>query len=246
MKEDSFEKVFANVQRVLVIMAHPDDLELICGGIVARLIKTGRRVRAVVMTNGGKGMQDREDILEKEFGQLRISEQKEAGKALGIPDAEIINLNIPDGEIEASVENIKKIVFHIRDFKPDIVISQNPKEVLVKFSDTSRWVNHRDHRNAGLVTWDAVYPYSRDRGFFPEQFTKDHVSPHTVSFLLYSDAYTDPNVKYFDVTDSVTERKNALLQYRSSLSDQEVNDLMEEIRDGDRYFEPLGYTDRLF
>jgi LmbE family N-acetylglucosaminyl deacetylase len=246
MKTDSFETIFKDKNRVLVVTAHPDDMELICGGTVSRLLKTGRQVRTAVMTNGGKGMRDRTDVLEKEFGELRLKEQKAAGKALGLPEAEIINLNIPDGELENSVENIEKIVFHIRQFKPDIVISQNPKEVLVRFSDSSRLVNHRDHRHAGLITWDAVYPYSRDRGFFPEHFTKCNLTPHTVNFILYSDAYSDPNVQYFEVTDFIEQRKNALKQYRSSLTGQEVDDLMDEIKDGDRYFEPLGYTDKLF
>ena len=106
MKTDSFETIFKDKNRVLVVTAHPDDMELICGGTVSRLLKTGRQVRTAVMTNGGKGMRDRTDVLEKEFGELRLKEQKAAGKALGLPEAEIINLNIPDGELENSVENI--------------------------------------------------------------------------------------------------------------------------------------------
>ncbi|KKU46404.1 MAG: LmbE family protein [Parcubacteria group bacterium GW2011_GWB1_46_8] len=246
MKIDSFEEIFRDVKRVLVVMAHPDDMELICGGTVARLIATGRKVRSVVMTNGGKGMQNRIDVTENDFGKIRVGEQMAAGKVLGIPDDENFNLNIPDGELEPSIENIEKIAFYIRQFKPDIVISQNPKEILVRFSDSSRWVNHRDHRNAGLVTWDAVYPYSRDRGFFPKHFGREGLAPHIVNYILFSDAYSDSSVKYFDVTSFIDKRKNALLQYKSSLSEQEVNDLMDEIKDGDGYFEPLGYTDQLF
>ncbi|KKU11252.1 MAG: hypothetical protein UX15_C0012G0009 [Parcubacteria group bacterium GW2011_GWA1_45_7] len=88
MKIDSFEEIFRDVKRVLVVMAHPDDMELICGGTVARLIATGRKVRSVVMTNGGKGMQNRIDVTENDFGKIRVGEQMAAGKVLGIPDDE--------------------------------------------------------------------------------------------------------------------------------------------------------------
>lgn len=245
-KGDSFDFVFKNVRKVLTVMAHPDDLELICGGAIARLINDGKEVRSIVMTNGGKGMQGRTDITEKEFAKLRVSEQMAAGRELGIPENQSFNLNISDGELEPSIENIGKVVFHIRQFKPDIVITHNPHLMLVKFSKTSRWVNHRDHRNTGMIVWDAVYPYSRDRGFFPEHFNKFGLSEHTANYLLFSDAYQDENLLHIDITDFAEKRKNALSKYKSSLTDKDVSDSMDEIRDGDRYFEPLGYTDKLF
>ncbi|PIX28855.1 MAG: PIG-L family deacetylase [Candidatus Brennerbacteria bacterium CG_4_8_14_3_um_filter_43_14] len=245
-KKDQFDFIFKDVKKVLVVMAHPDDLEIICGGTVARLTATGRRVRSVVMTNGGKGMQDRTDITEEKFGKLRVKEQMAAAKELGIPNKESFNLNILDGELEASVENIEKIVFHIRQFKPDIVITHNPKLMFVKYSKTSRWVNHRDHRNAGVIAWDAVYPYSRDRGFFPRHFIEPGLTPHIVNYILFSEAYQDESQVYFDITDFAEKRRSALLQYKSSMTEKDVNDLMDEIRYGDRYFEPLGYTDKLF
>lgn len=52
---DSFNKIFGNKKRILVIMPHPDDTELYCGATVARLIQSGKRVRVVKMTYGDKG-----------------------------------------------------------------------------------------------------------------------------------------------------------------------------------------------
>lgn len=244
-KQDSFDLIFKGAKRVMVVMAHPDDLEIICGGTVARLIGTGKDVRSVVMTDGGKGMQDKVDITEKDYGRLRVSEQMAAAKELGILADQSFNLGIPDGEIETSIANIEKIVFHIRQFKPDAVITHNPKVMFVKFSEEARWVNHRDHRNSAMVAWDAVYPYSRDRGFFPEHFSQFNLTPHATEHILFGDAYMDEDLRYIDVTDFADKRKSALLQYTSSLTGEAVNDLMEEIRDGDRYFEPLGYTNKI-
>lgn len=163
---DSFDQVFKTEQRVLMVAAHPDDNEVICGGLVARLISSGKQVRLVVVTNGEKGTEGR-SIPPAEFANIRLTEQLAAGEALGLARNQNFNLGIPDGELEPTVENIGKIVWHIRDFKPDLVIAHNPQDFACTFSEAEniRWINHRDHRHSGQITVDAVYPYSRDRGF---------------------------------------------------------------------------------
>lgn len=150
-----------SVIRVLIILGHPDDMEINCGGLIARLIDEGEKVRLVVTTNGGKGTKDK-DIAGKEFATTRVAEQLKAGEILGIPRKENFNLEIPDGELEANLKTIEKIVWHIRQFKPDIVITHNPEDTIIKFFNKSTWINHRDHRNTALATLDAVYPYSRN------------------------------------------------------------------------------------
>jgi len=240
---DSFNDVFGKVKKVLVVTAHPDDLELICGGTVARLTDKGVKVRSVVMTNGGKGMKDRSDVTEEEFAKLRIAEQKEADVEIGIPKKENFNFDIPDGELETSLENIEKVVFHIRQFKPDAVITHNPEPKIVKFSEDTYWVNHRDHRNCGIVTMDAMYPYSRDRGFFPQHFSKDDLEPHSVNHLLFSDAYSDPQLNYFDIKDFVEQRRKALMKHKNAFTKKNVDGLMEEVQMGSGYFEPLGHIE---
>src|SRR4030042_4007857 len=121
--KDSFGQIFGDKKKILVVMGHPDDCEIICGGTVARLLDEGKKVRTLAMTNGGKGMRDRTDVKEEQFAKIRLGEQIKAGMELGLPREEIFNLDIPDGELEDSVENIEKIVYHIRQFKPDIIIT---------------------------------------------------------------------------------------------------------------------------
>lgn len=241
--KDSFNKVFKDKNRILTVMAHPDDMDLTCGGTVARLISSGKKVRLLVMTNGGKGIKDRTDITEKEFARQRVSEQMEAGLELGIPKQENFNLNIPDGELETRIDNIEKVVFHIREFKPDIVITHNPRHPIIRFSKNYYWVNHRDHRNTGLITIDAMYPYSRDRAFFPQHFKKHKLSYHKVNQLLFVDAYSDPELLYFDVTQFTDKRKKALLRHKGAFTKQDVESLMDEVKVGDNYFEPLGFME---
>ncbi|HEV2412555.1 MAG TPA: PIG-L deacetylase family protein [Candidatus Saccharimonadales bacterium] len=243
---DSFDDAFADKDRVLVVSAHPDDNEIICGALVARLIAAGKRVRLVVTTNGNKGTGDKK-VASDEFGGIRTKEQIAAAKELGIPATECFNLNIPDGELETSVENIKKVVFHIRQFKPDIVITHNPDEVINTFSskENVHWVNHRDHRHTAIITTDAVYPYSRDRAFFPDQLN-DGLEPHTVYELMFSDSYEHPLNRFFDVTDYVDKKRRALRACPSVVEAEHVEEYIDEIKLGDRYYEQLRYLRGLY
>ena len=239
--KDSFEEVFKEINKVLIVLAHPDDMEITCGGLIARLVDNKKLVRLVVTTNGGKGMKDKEGLTESEFAKSRVAEQVSAGKILGIKESENYNLGIPDGEIEPSVENIGEIAFHIRQFKPDLVISHNPDPGIVRFFENSAWVNHRDHRNTALITIDAVYPYSRDRGFFTEQFEKDKLEPHVVKQLLLTDSYTSNSIKYFQIDEYLSKKKLALQQHLTAFDPADADDYLEENKFGDNYFEPLGY-----
>jgi LmbE family N-acetylglucosaminyl deacetylase len=237
---DAFDEIFGDKKKVLVIMGHPDDCEIICGGTVARLTGSGRKVRLVVATTGGKGFKDRKDTSESKFAKLRTVEQVKAGLELGIAKEDNFNLQIPDGELETTVENIGKIVYHIREFKPDIIITHHPVKLIVDFSENSHWVNHRDHRSTGIITLDAIYPYSRDRGFFPEHFEKG-LSPHEVHAVLFSDSYNDKNVRYFNIEKYLEQKRKALSCHKNAFGKEEVEDLISETKSADGYFEPLGF-----
>lgn len=239
----SYKEIFSDKNKILVVLAHPDDAEVVAGGLITRLSQDKKQVRLVVTTNGGKGMQDKKGLTEEEFGGTRVKEQIKAGKILGIAEDQNFNLGLPDGEVEASVENIGRIVFHVRDFKPDIIITHNAEDAIINFNNHSHWVNHRDHRNTSWITLDAAYPYSRDRGFFTEQFDKMGLEPHTVSSLLITDSYMHPEVKYFDVTDQIETKKEALRNHPSAISPDYAEDYAEENKIEDGYFEPLRFVE---
>ena len=238
--KDSYQEIFSNLTRILVVLAHPDDMEITCGGTIARLTGDNKQVRLVVTTNGGKGMKDKKGLKENEFGQKRIKEQIEAGKVLGIQEKENFNLQIPDGELQPSIENIGKIAFHIRQFRPDIVITHNPQDSIIKFY-SSYWVNHRDHRNTGQLTLDAVYPFSRDRGFFPNHFTKSKLGPHVVDRLLLADSYTKEEVRYINIDKVLDKKRQALKMHPSALDPNDADDYISENKMSNGFFEPLGY-----
>jgi bacillithiol biosynthesis deacetylase BshB1 len=97
---------------VLAIGAHPDDIELSCGGTVAKLVADGHKVALADVTQGELGTRGTKEI--------RLREAVNAAKVLGV--ATRVNLKIPDGGIELSKTNIRKVITLIRDLRPKILI----------------------------------------------------------------------------------------------------------------------------
>ena len=97
---------------VLAIGAHPDDLELACGGTIAKLVQQGSKVALCDLTRGELGTRGTKEI--------RTEEAAKAAEILGVVDRR--NLNIPDGNIELSRKNILKVVSLIREFRPSILL----------------------------------------------------------------------------------------------------------------------------
>src|SRR3989338_4348741 len=109
---DSFNEIFGNKNRILVIMPHPDDAELYCGGTIARLVGEDKRVRIVKVTSGDRGSKQ-EKVSAQKLRSIREKEDREAMKVLGIRDDDNIYLGIGDGEIENDLPTIGKIAYQI-------------------------------------------------------------------------------------------------------------------------------------
>lgn len=109
------------------------------------------------------------------------------------------------------------------------------------FSEDVSWVNHRDHRHSAMTAVDAAYPYSRDRGFFPEHFAEG-LEPHNVSQFLFSDNYMNPAVRYFDITDHRAEKEEALKCHKNALGDDVSGFMDETVMEDGRSYERLFYV----
>jgi LmbE family N-acetylglucosaminyl deacetylase len=141
--------------RVLVVAAHPDDIEFGAAGTVARWIDEGARVRYLVVTRGDKGSDDPDADVEA-LARLREGEQRAAAAELGVEGVDF--LGEPDGQVEASLRLRELITRAIRGFQPEIVMTHDPTVLFVN----NEWVNHPDHRAVGQATVDAVFPTARD------------------------------------------------------------------------------------
>lgn len=80
---DYFSEIFDTKQRILVVMAHPDDAEIMCGGTIARLAAAGKQVRVIKMTNGNKGSRQNQ-VAEADLVKQRIDEDASGLSSLGV------------------------------------------------------------------------------------------------------------------------------------------------------------------
>lgn len=152
---------------VLVFTPHPDDAEFGIAGTVANWTQKGRTVIYAVCTNGDKGTSDR-NLAPEELARIREQEQLAAAGMLGVSDVSF--LRYPDQSLEDTPEFRKEIVRLIRKYRPEIVATVNPYR---------RYLWHRDHRIAGQVVLDAVFPYARDHLAYPELLSEG-LEPHKV------------------------------------------------------------------
>jgi LmbE family N-acetylglucosaminyl deacetylase len=142
-------------ERVLVVAAHPDDIEFGAAGTVARWISEGARVRYLLVTRGDKGSDDPAADPEQ-LAVRREAEQRAAAAEIGVEGVDF--LGEPDGQVEPSLRLRERVTYAIRRFRPEVVMSHDPTVLFVN----NEWVNHPDHRAVGAVTVDAVFPTARD------------------------------------------------------------------------------------
>lgn len=193
-----------NNRIVMVIAAHPDDSEFGSGGTVARWAKEGQQVIYVVCTNGDKGTTDPNMTSEK-LAVIREQEQREAAKVLGV--SEVIFLGYRDGGLEDTPDFRGKLVKLIRKYRPDAVITHDPK---------LRYMGHRDHRITGTVAMDAVFPFSRDRLSFPEH-EAEGLQPHKVKEVYFTGS-EDPDT-FIDIGETFDIKAKAISCHVSQVGD---------------------------
>jgi len=212
--------------RVLVVMAHPDDPEFFCGGTIARWAATGREDIYCLLTRGDKGSDD-DQTPPEEIAKLREAEQRAAAEVLGVK--QVLFLDEEDGYVTPSIGLRREVVRVIRKVRPDIVVTSDP----TNFFPSNRYINHADHRAAGQVTLDAVYPAARSALYFPELARDEGLAPHKVREVYVAGAQ-HPNVT-IDITAYLDRKIAALREHRSQIRDLEglVERFTRALRDPD-------------
>lgn len=198
-----------NPKDILIILAHPDDPEFFLGATIARWIKAGHRVRYVLLTKGDKGAKD-EALSAADVVKIRMSEQKAAAQFLGVESVEF--LDYEDGYLIPDLEMRKRVVRYIRKYRPQILVTCDPSNLF----PNKQYINHPDHRNAGQVVIDAVFPAVGNRFFFPE-LLDEGFQPHEVEEVWMS-LTNDPDVS-LDVTEHWDDKITALKYHASQIGD---------------------------
>lgn len=208
---NAFEPLHPKV--VLGVAAHPDDLEFSISGSIATWVKEGAEAYYLILTDGGKGSDDK-NATSEQLTRVRRKEQQEAAKILGV--SKVFFCDYEDGTLEPSMDVKRDIVRIIRQTKPEVVMCMDPTFV---YSMKAGMINHSDHRAAGQATLDAVYPLARDHLSFPELYNDEHLEPHKVKHVLMT-SFENHNFSV-DITASMETKIKALAAHVSQIPDIE-------------------------
>jgi len=170
--------------RALAVYAHPDDVEVACGGTLARWARAGCQAHLVVVCQGDKGTTD-PAADPAALAATRAEEVAAAAEVLGLASHQL--LGVPDGEVELTNRLVGDLVAAVRAVRAEIVIAPDPAALLFG----RRYVNHRDHRVVGAATVDAVAPAAAMPHYFPERGPAWSVAELWLSGTFEADAHVD-------------------------------------------------------
>ena len=181
---------------VLAIGAHPDDVELTCGGTIIKLVKQGKKVGIIDITDGELGTRGSRET--------RAEEATNAGKILGVSVRE--SLSIPDGNIENSIDNRLRLVRVIRKYKPEILLFPYHTD------------RHPDHENAHILCRESWFASGLAK---VETFEQDlRQEPHRPrNYYHYMQWFEFIPSFVVDVTEEYEQRMEAVRAFKSQFHD---------------------------
>lgn len=204
--------------QILVVTAHPDDVDFGAAGSVATWVAAGDTVAYCVVTNGDAGGFD-PAVRRAEIPGIRQAEQRAAAAAVGVD--EVIFLGYPDGRLEVSIDLRRDLSRVIRQVRPERVVCQSPERLWDRI-----FASHPDHLAAGEATLSAVYPDARNPFSHPEIAD---LEPHVVKEVWLMAAPATRTLTYVDVTSTFDKKVAALRAHVSQETDRD-GQLEERIR----------------
>jgi N-acetylglucosamine malate deacetylase 1 len=204
--------------RVLAVGAHPDDLEILCGGTLARFVQDGHEV---VMCNATLGDRGTFEHTSEEIAGIRLHEARRAAELVG---ATHITLGFSDGEVHAGDDDQRTAVIDlVRDVRPDLIITHSTGDYMSDHDETSKLVfDCSFHATLPLLQTGRPYYETVTPLYFME----------TVMGLGFHPT------EYVDVT-STMETKVAMLEAHATqltwLRDHDGIDIVEQMRTVTRF-----------
>lgn len=219
-----------NIAKILLVTAHPDDIETLAGGTVAFLsLECQLEVAYLITTNGDKGWSKNYDMTSDELAQIRQKETYIGANVLGVKS--VFLLNQEDGRLEGinSIDLKRNITKVIRIFKPDLLITFPPD---IDLNAMQFGLIHQDHTTTGQSALNVVWPAGRDYLSFIELYNEGYM-PHIIPtvWLFTINLNGSTNSMYIDITGNRFLRKvDALLQHKSQYtSAQQVTDYLAQL-----------------
>ncbi|HEV3451870.1 MAG TPA: PIG-L deacetylase family protein [Acidimicrobiia bacterium] len=189
-----------SVERVLIITAHPDDVDFGAAGSAAVWTDAGMDVTYCIVTDGAAGGFDR-SVSRAEMAEIRRAEQTAAAKVVGVRD--LVFVGYPDGRLEPTLDLRRDLSRVIRQVRPQRVLSQSPDRNYQRI-----YASHPDHLAAGEAALCAVYPDARNPFAHPELLDEEGLEPWSVDELWLMAANTPD--RFVDVTDAFDRKLEAL------------------------------------
>lgn len=190
---------------VLAIAAHPDDVEIFCGGTVCLMVEQGYRVGIIDLTRGELGSRGSAD--------LRDEESRAASAVMGVNIR--VNLELPDGDISNTKQNQGKLVRLIRQYRPDIVLIGAPSD------------RHPDHGDATQLCVSSIFYAGLNKVQSGEGNDTDQSwRPTHVLHYMQSTSF-EPDL-VVDVSSVWDKRMKAVRAYASQIHDSTYKGTSEE------------------
>jgi LmbE family N-acetylglucosaminyl deacetylase len=199
-------------KKILVILAHPDDPEFFCGATLAKWAKDGHQIVYHLLTCGEKGSNN-PNTKKNDLCLLRQKEQRDAAKIIGV--TEVHFSKHPDGELAPDMDTRREVTHIIRQHKPDTLLTFDPTNL---YPTDFYPLNHPDHRAAGQVVLDALFPGAGNPHYYPEQLS-EKIQPHMpkeVWLCLPKEADTR-----LDITETWQTKIAAILAHKSQTSSED-------------------------
>lgn len=181
---------------VLAVGAHPDDIELSCGGTIAKMVKRGSRVGLLDLTRGELGTRGTR--------KLREQEARKSAKILGASVRE--NLDLPDGNIQVTRKTISRVIQIIRKYRPDVLLIPH-------------WLErHPDHEHAHSLCKEAWYYAGLSK--FETRDDGRKQEPHRARrYFHFMQKYEFVPSFIVDITDTYVTRMSAIKAFASQFYD---------------------------
>jgi N-acetylglucosamine malate deacetylase 1 len=178
---------------VLAIAAHPDDIELICGGTLIRAHMLGRSTGIIDLAAV--------EMASRGTPELRAKEAAKAAKVMGVAVRE--NLGFPDGGIQNTPETRAKLAVAIRQLKPRIVITH------------SQHGRHPDHPIVAQLVRDACFVAGLKK-------VEPKVAPHRPLKVIHALSFREDNQKptfVVDISEAFEKKLDAIACYKSQFGE---------------------------
>jgi len=208
----------SEVERILVVTAHPDDADFGAAGTISGWTAAGIDVSLCVCTDGDAGGFD-PTVNRAEIPGIRRAEQQAASKAVGVTDVRF--LGYKDGALEATQDLRRDISRVIRQVRPQRMLIQSPDRNWARIG-----ASHPDHLASGVAAIAAVYPDARNPFAHPTLLADEGLEEWAVAETWLM-AHPETN-HVVDITDRFDTKIEALRAHESQTA--HMDDLESRLR----------------